>query len=109
MAVNPLEDVSQVQAVSDVRNAVDSQQPSATQQENRPSVPVDQVTLSPEASALVAEQQVLKNANNGLSPAAEQIQTQQRLAAAAAAAGKSRSGQTTAGSLWKSALALTSD
>jgi hypothetical protein len=106
MPVNAVEDVTQVTAVQD---APGSHQSPATQQENHSSVPVDQVTVSPEAAALVAEQQVLKNANNGLSPAAQEIRTEQRLATSAAAAGQGRSGQTTASSLWKSALALTSD
>jgi hypothetical protein len=106
MPVNAVEDVTQVTAVQD---AAGSQQPPPTLQENHSSVPVDQVTVSPEAAALVAEQQVLKNANNGLSPAAQEIKTEQRLAAAAAAAGQGPSGQTTASSLWKSALALTNE
>jgi hypothetical protein len=112
MAVNPVADVTQVNAV---QNAGDTQQsPSAqTQQTHTPAVPVDEVTLSPEAAALAAEQQILQNNNNGLSPAGREIQTEQRLAAAAAA-GQSRSskgpsGQTTPASLWKSAQALTSE
>jgi hypothetical protein len=114
MPVNPVEDVTQVTAV---QNAADPQTSAAASQQNKPSVPVDEVTLSPEAAALVAEQQALKIANNGLSPAAEEIQTEQKLAVAAAA-GRGRTGQgatatqgtqTTPGALWKATLALTNE
>ena len=115
MPVNPVEDVTQINSV---QNAADPQSPAAASQQNKPPVPVDQITVSPEAAALVAEQQVLKNSNNGLSPAAAEIQQEQRLAAVAAAAGRGRTGQsaasaqktqTTPGALWKSALALTTE
>jgi hypothetical protein len=92
MSVNPVNGTTQVNS----QEGMASPQSVASSTQNS-SLPEDTVTLSPAALALQTEQNLAAAAaENTLSPAAQALQTEQKLAAAAA-------------TLWRSALALTSE
>jgi hypothetical protein len=93
MLVNPVSVTTQVnfqEVAANTRSGASSAQ-------NNSAVPEDTVTLSPAAQALQTEQKLAAAAaENTLSPAAQALQSEQKLAAATA-------------TLWRSALALTSE
>jgi hypothetical protein len=117
MPVNPVSGITQVNS----QEVAAYQQSAANFARNSSAMPEDTVTLSPAAQALQAEQKLAAAAATqySLSPAAQALQNEQKLAAAAAtqntlspAAQALQTEQklaTEAATLWKSALALTSD
>ncbi len=93
MLVNPVNGTSRVNSQERVTNPKSA----ASSARNRSTIPRDTVTLSPAAEALQTEQKLAAAAaKSGLSPAAEALQTEQKLADGAA-------------TLWRSALALISE
>jgi hypothetical protein len=92
MSVNAVNGTSQIDSQQGTANP----QSTAAAAQNNP-LPEDTVTLSPAALALQTEDRLAAAAaQNALSPSAQALQNEQKLAAAAAAQ-------------WKSALALTID
>ena len=93
MLVNPVSGTTQLNFQVGAANT----QSGANSTQNNSAIPEDTVTLSPAAQALQTEQKLAAAAaEDALSPAAQGLQSEQKLAAAAA-------------TLWRSALALTSE
>lgn len=84
MSVNPVNGVTQVNSQVDAVHA----QSAANSTQNNSTIPEDTVTISPEAQALQTELKlaVAAASQNKLSPAAQELQTELKLAAAATAA-----------------------
>ena len=92
MSVNPVSGTTEINLQESAANT----QAAANSAQNNSAAPEDTVTLSPAAQALQTEQRLAAAAaQDALSPAAQALQSEQKLAAAAA-------------TLWRSALALTS-
>ena len=93
MSVNPVSGTTEINLQEGAANT----QAAANSAQNNSAAPEDTVTLSPAAQALQTEQQLAAAAaEDALSPAAQMLQTEQKVATAAA-------------TLWRSALALTSE
>ena len=103
MLVNSVNGTIQVNSQEGITNP----KTAASSARNDSAIPEDTVTLSPAAQAMQTEQKLAAAAaKSGLSPAAQALQTEEKLAAAAAAENAPSPAAEATATLWRSALAL---